>query len=184
MYFKPEMITAIVEGRKTQTRRVCKPGEEISGERFDLHGIHILSVSNGRIKWELDRTYAVCPGRGKPGVWWKADGDWLVPDAFNEDRFYGPMIRDDHGRWFQRVEYRPLRIRITAIRRERVTDISEEDAWAEGCEAVSVLLDYINNPIELYVPSYAALWDRINTKPGTRWADAPDVWVLSFEVVK
>jgi hypothetical protein len=196
MIYEPENITAIVEGRKGQSRRVYKLGETAWSKldncvvtaqgRLETHWetIHYVLDTSGRVKWRVGNTYAVQPGRGKPGVWWKADGDWLVPDAFNEDRFYGPMIRDDHGRWFQRVEYRPLRIRLLSIRRERVQDISEEDARAEGVHTSSVLLDYLSNPVDLYVPTYARLWDCINTRKGTRWADSPWVWALSFEVVK
>ena len=169
MYFKPEMITAIVEGRKTQTRRIVKLGEEISGYRYDLHGERILSVSNGRIKWELDRTYAVCPGRGKPGVWWN--------ELLDGVREWQPERPGIHNHW------RPFRIRITAIRRERLQDISEEDARAEGVEP-QLMTGSGATAQYSYSSSYAVLWDRINTKPGTRWADAPDVWVLSFEVVR
>jgi len=33
------------------------------------------------------------------------------------------------------------------------------------------------------VDAYAALWDSINTKAGTRWQDNPAVWVVRFAVV-
>lgn len=69
------------------------------------------------------------------------------------------------------------RIRITGIRREYVQDIHDADAIAEGCTG---------DKIHMVTPrdEYADLWDTIHTKPGTRWADNPSVWVLTFEVVR
>lgn len=60
------------------------------------------------------------------------------------------------------------RIEITAIRQERLQDISEADAQAEGVTDVA---------------AYRALWESINTTPGVRWEDNPQVWVYSFRFV-
>jgi hypothetical protein len=32
--------------------------------------------------------------------------------------------------------------------------------------------------------AFIELWDRINTHKGTRWTENPNVWVLTFELVK
>lgn len=70
------------------------------------------------------------------------------------------------------------RIRITGIRRERLRDISEEDALAEG-------MFKERHPIALKpVTRYMQLWNSIHKKPGIRWEDAPEVWVLEFECVE
>ena len=183
MIFK--QIDEILSGQKTQTRRVVKPGEFVyqHGNQNPDGPSAILSVSTlvdspekhaftERIKWAVGRTYAVVPKRGKPGVWWKvSDGipyakspiDWSIKAGFED--FYPVNILNGmiHDGW------QPLRIRITAIRRERLQDISEADAKAEG----------VGN-----VEEYRALWDSINTRKGTRWQDCPDVWVITFEVVR
>lgn len=173
MYFKPEMITAIVEGRKTQTRRIAAPmawieRQPIPGAMREACPIESIGYAN-RLKWKVGNTYAVCPGRGKPGVWWNE-----LLDCTREWQTERPGI---HNRW------RPLRIHITAIRRERVTEISEEDARAEGMEPQLVTGSGPTAQYS-YVANYALLWDRINTRKGTRWNDDPWVWCLSFEVVK
>lgn len=166
MYFKPEMITAIVEGRKTQTRRVCKPGEITFFSDNTLR--RFVLDPNGRTKWVTENDYSVCPGRGKVGVWWDKDFQW---------KQYHPI---------DFIDWIPLRIRLTAIWRERVTEISEEDARAEGYPFewpadLTKTYEVMPAPPRVW---YAKLWDRINTRKGTRWADSPDVWALSFEVVK
>lgn len=61
---------------------------------------------------------------------------------------------------------RDLRIRILAIREERLQAISEADAQAEGVNSIA---------------EYEALWRSINTKKGARWEDNPLVWVYEFE---
>jgi hypothetical protein len=65
MLFKPELIEKIVAGQKTETRRTCKPeegwlGPSMQDIRFVRH--------NDRVKWALGQTYALQPGRGKPGI--------------------------------------------------------------------------------------------------------------------
>lgn len=165
MIFK--QIDEILTGHKTQTRRGCKPNEE-SAIYFDYDGAYIEIVvtetlipgttgTSRRRKWQVGRTYAVVPGRGKPTVWWAEteSGQRLWTNI--------PQVMTETG-------WQPLRIRITAIRREPLQSITEADARAEGVESVA---------------EYRELWERINGKTkGADWESNPDVWVLSFELVK
>lgn len=68
------------------------------------------------------------------------------------------------------------RICITDIGREGLRDISHEDIEAEGIP--SYTCDYE------YRVAFLQLWNSAHTKPGTRWRENPEVWVLEFEVVK
>jgi hypothetical protein len=167
MIFK--QIPEILEGRKTQTRRVCKAEEK--GMGTEVHGIIFVSLPKltkaGWLaaKWQVGRTYAVVPKRGQPAVWWRPDGvfnDWVVRSDY-PDREWPNRTLAENG-------FSEMRIRITAIRREPLQAITEADARAEGVESVE---------------AYRELWERINGKTkGARWKDNPDVWVLSFELVK
>ncbi len=142
---------AIMDGRKTQTRRLVRKhgdGEDDFTNRssywgMDEYGSDTICVvwRKGKIKWQVGRTYAVQPGRGQPAVG---------------------------------------RIRLTGIRAEHVTDISEEYVIAEGVG----LQAWAGQPDWPRTAGYAELWDTIHTKPGTRWADNPAVWVLEFELVE
>jgi len=69
-----------------------------------------------------------------------------------------------------------LRLEITGVRVERLQDISEEDAKAEG---VSAWHDATNGTV--YRPEFQTLWQSINGKrPGCTWQDNPHVWVIQF----
>lgn len=77
MLFKPELIEKIMAGEKTETRRVVKPNEVhvgiMPGARFSRSISQTITLEDGRIvpqriKWQVGRDYAICPGRGKKGV--------------------------------------------------------------------------------------------------------------------
>lgn len=79
------------------------------------------------------------------------------------------------------------RIRLTAIRQERLREITAEDAMAEGVHIVpegywesEFRLGWFTSPLA----AFAALWDSIHKKTGTQWADNPLVWVLGFEAIE
>lgn len=76
MLFKPELIEKIKLGEKTETRRVVKPNERLigfmPGTRFGKCVAQTLNINERevphRIKWQVGKTYAICPGRGQKGV--------------------------------------------------------------------------------------------------------------------
>ena len=75
-------------------------------------------------------------------------------------------------RWASR-----LSLVITDIRVERLQDISEEDARAEGCEPGEATDGGLS-----FVLGFGDLWDSINgERKGCSWADNPHVWAISFE---
>ena len=88
-------------------------------------------------------------------------------------------------RWASR-----LMLTITSVRVERVQEISEADAKAEGIERINDhphwgWKDYTGNGQDLSpIMSYQSLWDSLNSKRGYSWASNCFVWVLTFEVAK
>lgn len=182
MLFK--QIDEILSGQKTQTRRISKYSDyalawresgEVqcvavvtrrpnNGEWDTLHGKPLEKIDGVYwpipARWYVGNTYAVQTGRGKPGVWWRTNAG-RVQYLANPTTYFSHNELALDG-------WQPLRIRITAIRKEQLQDISEADARAEGVGSVK---------------EYRALWDTVNGK-GARWSDSPQVWVLEFEVVK
>jgi hypothetical protein len=77
------------------------------------------------------------------------------------------------------------RVRITAIRRERLREITPDDALREGAPEMSGQPIFYTYGVQSYVRWFAALWDDLNgkRKGGARWADDPEVFVISFERV-
>ena len=167
MIFK--QIDEILSGQKTQTRRVVKPGE-------GMYEASLALTAAGNVKWAVGKTYAVVPKRGLPGVWWKRVGtvalthngmhEYHYPSNPDAAAIALPVTRAE----LEKRGFQPLRIRILAIRQERLQDITEADAKAEGVADVE---------------AYRALWQAINGKtPGARWDANPTVFVLEFELVR
>lgn len=180
--FNAEMVRAILDGRKTQTRRVVKPQPLWIGDP----GVPFKTSDAdpaGIIK---------CP-YGKPGdeLWvrethYRWTGCGLPPSSFNKRRCYvdHPELDSmDRGcclvkvpsihmpRWASRIQ-----LRIKYIRIERVQDITDEGAKAEGVWSNAISMQRADMPMD-------AFGDRWQSIYGT-WDKNPWVWVIDFERVK
>jgi hypothetical protein len=172
----------ILDGKKTQTRRVVNElreglcWQDKNGDECPVMVLQGDVDGPQRVKWQVGRTYAVQRKRGEPAIWWRNLYDTKIVNAGKPDRF--PLSHSGRDTWQQ------LRIRITDIRQERLHDITEGDAIAEGCEW-STYFDGVGERYKSPINEYAELWDSINEKTkGARWADNPLVWALTFEVVR
>ena len=72
-----------------------------------------------------------------------------------------------------------IMLEVTSIKVERVQDITEDDAIAEGMEVVPIGTSTWSNR-----ESFMILWDKINKKRGFGWDTNPFVWVISFKRIK
>lgn len=180
--FSSEMVRAILEGRKTQTRRVIKPQPtEPSVIKQSGAGIVVF-----------DHSKMTCP--------YGMQGDHLwVRETFMYD---GADVRPASGKFDNRVIYRAsnpeygeafkwkpsihmprwasrITLEIVKVRVERVQDITGEDARTEGCIEI-VSNGWVQKPTALF----AQLWDSINSKRGFPWAWNPWIWVIEFKRAK
>jgi hypothetical protein len=177
MMFTAESVQAFLAGRKSQTRRLIKGSWELDGDESGCGydppkcPYPVGTVVYAKESWSPDHKafYPNFP------VVYKADYHLDIEDgkAFSPEtnawypfRWRSPLHMP---RWAARLWFR-----VTDVRVQRLCDISEEDAKAEGCDG--------NCPVG-YIPAhqqspcvyhYAQLWDRIN--PKTPWADNPWVW--------
>jgi protein gp37 len=69
-------------------------------------------------------------------------------------------------RWASRIT-----LEVTGVRVERLQDISDQDAIAEGIEDIGA------GDLR---GMYAVLWSSINDKRGFGWASNPWVWIIEF----
>ncbi|MGZ8220036.1 MAG: hypothetical protein ACXWT0_00160 [Methylobacter sp.] len=214
--FNTEMVRAILDERKVQTRRVIKPQPTKILKR------NPASASLEFCKWPavqgsfdpdsgyLDRPL-LCPYGNKNDRLWVREtyqGPLVSEDEqsdyyANSDKYRSPkyceykadggatpefMTGDDDlvcrwrpsihmPRWASRII-----LEITNIRVEKLQDISEEDAEAEGISWLSDSFEH-DRTAELLTPSaiYSFLWESINGAGS--WDANPWVWVIDFKRV-
>lgn len=211
--FSSSMVRAILDGSKTMTRRIIRP----QPTHFNPAGTPRRVVPNG------GPSESICCPAGEPGdrlwvretfsgphcmdasdgckavppskwgdcsrIWYWADGnptegDWTRPR---------PSIH--MPRWASRIL-----LEITAVRVERLQDISEDDARAEGIERGKDFPGWYRGPLDgdsaglaeagrhFKIPTafpklaFRALWESINGPKS--WAANPWVWVVEFRRVE
>lgn len=174
--FSAPMVRAILEGRKTMTRRTIRIPKCNTPEDVFLT-LLLEGLSKGAIS---------CP-YGKVG-----DRLWVREtfcDRDSEGFLIKPIYRaneqeyEDADGWyfepkwipsiFMPKKYSRITLEITNVRVEQLQDISEADAKAEGCDHF-----IIRDRLTSYVDDYKNLWNRING-PGS-WDANPWVWVIEF----
>lgn len=190
-----ESVRAIIDGRKTQTRRMvsarsrrsaCPYGK--SGDRLwvkeawycdDFRIAHWRRLSDPR----SELGYAM---------------DYLSTHSCGAYEAGCPCRDDDGRRAWRSPIYMPrwasqITLRVTDVRFERLQEISVEDAIAEGerCWICNGPVDGTSeNDCGCFHStaearnSYQVTWDSLNAKRGFPWESNPWVWVLTFERVK
>jgi hypothetical protein len=215
------MVRAILQGRKTQTRRIVKwPDEAI----FADEGCTLHERKPGGYwpyaEYDGNETPLKCP-YGKPGdrLWVRetfrlpvafdgqsprsvgekcVDSGYRKPwspvryEADGDDKFL-EILHDFGGEWGKtRVSIHMPRwisritLEVTGVRVERLMDISESDAIAEGCSNRGWDVTDWKYPsgfanCTIAQANFASLWQEING-PGS-WAANPWVWVVAFKRV-
>lgn len=236
--FSTPMVKAILEGRKTMTRRIIKSRHEsgmfqVATAKYEpnVRGYyHNRSVC--AVDWDertVDGGDILCPygevgdtiyvretwvraclsedGEGpvegdKWRYWYRADDEWTKHDWHNPN-VDGPV---DAPRWKPSIhmprEAARIFLKITDIRVERLQDISEEDAKAEGLSCITKdqgrtwkygipdsdglpgndntgwdWQSWSVSPVE----AFSLLWRKINGE--NSWAENPWIWAITFEKI-
>jgi hypothetical protein len=182
--FSGPMVRAILEGRKTQTRRVMKP------QPLELSDLLTQVVSEPKHWWREAQRGALrsaviigklhrCPYGGPGDRLWVRETHILTHDP-GWGVVTGAIYRADleeaeadaAGPWRPSIHMPRKVSRITLVvanvQVERVQSITEAGARAEG----------------VTLAEFPALWDSINAKRGFGWAANPWVWAVEFERVK
>jgi len=192
--FSTEMVRAILDGRKTQTRRPIRPQPVIP---FGAIKVKPHDLENGKYGFfDEDRDY-ICPYRPGDILWvretcaisrvdtdgaplsdrlviYKADG---YPDGWESGYIQrSPIFMP---KWASRIK-----LEVTDVRVERIQEISSEDIHKEGIDRGE---DYQNGKhISAYQAKgrFKALWDSIWAKKGFGWNTNCWVWVIEFRRIK
>lgn len=204
--FSGEMVRAILNNLKRNTRRIVMPRSKpnlaplsmepwYSDDEQLFHYDKQFELIDGRVHYRKDgqpvwigkhpdyptgEKFFTCP-YGKVGdhLWvretfvvagtgacfYRADGEI-------EERYWAwqPSI-------YMPREYSRISLEITNVRVERLQDISDADAQAEG-------VDRGTEPIVSARYAFGQLWNSINAKRGYDWDSNPWVWVVEFRRVE
>lgn len=196
--FRGPMVRALLAGTKTQTRRIAKPVRHPDLGNMYAPGALVLEHEPQHV---IDRC---CP-YGRPGDrlwvrethmnWWKLDpANPEGPRLFSHvAAFAADGYELEPGeRWIPSIHMlraaSRILLEITGVRVERLQDISDADARAEGIECMAgdpecgyrnyldqSGKDWTLSPRE----SFRSLWESINSPAS--WAKNPWVWVVEFE---
>lgn len=192
--FSSAMVRALLDGRKTQTRRVLKVPNHPAVADWVLDS-EFRATARAHSE-EVARQYVTTfpYGRvrckyGKPGdrLWvretrWRSGGYAATDKARYEN--CGKVAAIHMPRWASRIT-----LEVTGVRVERLQAISEADAKAEGvepyrCPQADALMNAVGGgmkPIP-YTSGFANLWNEVNGKTYP-WSSNCWVWVVEFKVV-
>lgn len=174
------MVRAILDGSKTQTRRILSPQPEyvwgwgVPNSDPEHFCAHVRYPGRHQPDPWVRCPYGVPPNRGKLGsrLWvretWREGPSGALYRATDDDGT--PAVRWKPSIHMPR-RYSRITLEIVSIRVERVKQISDADILSEG---------FPEDPPS-YAEGFAGVWDRINGKRGFGWDVNPFVWVIEFK---
>ena len=169
--FNDEMVRAVLEGEKTQTRRPLKPQPS-------------SNITNVK-----------CP-YGEVGDWlWVGEAFYIITRSFKPYRqervIYRATTKDKREYEWTPASHMPecasrIFLEVVNIRAEKVQSISNADAKAEGVKPLSSkdtghLAEITGTK---YKPAFSFLWDKIYKEYGLGWEKNPWVWAIEFRRIK
>lgn len=210
--FSGPMVNAILDGRKTQTRRVCavQPEHGITPCHWSGTGWAIAGPDDAcTCKPVKCPYYGDSESSDKMRLWVRETWALVRADEDGIEDWTGPIPDEPPGLgwavWYRAghswacdhptdrgFRWRPsifvprwasrITLEITDVRVERLQAISGQDAVSEGVE-------WNRGPTRdghtNPISAFKSLWDSINGKrPGCSWDDNPWVWCLSFRRIE
>lgn len=189
--FSGPMIRALLEGRKTQTRRVLKPQPVESFSTFSEYadaGIErrfLIPHAPGWRLWVREAHYLTDDGESEYAVF--AADEASVKEHFTD--MQATMASHPSIDWSKHLRLRPsihmprwasrLTLIVTDVRVQRLQEISEADAIAEGMTFPHGM-EWGCDPVD----AFRTLWNSLNADRGFGWDANPWVSATTFTVHK
>jgi hypothetical protein len=163
--FKEQLARRVLDGRKTETRRLAKRGRDLWAK-----------TEPGQLLYMREPYQRV---GGSP---------IYRADVYDDPTFVAP------GRWIGAMycprELSRAVLTVTTIERQRLWEITEESAEAEGLDELFMSLElstFLTVDVEQLSKlgkraAFQKLWDAIHDETGHRWRDNPEVWRIVFTV--
>lgn len=185
-----EMVRAILDGRKTCTRRICKDANECTVPDMEFYNAdsRTYAVHNFADKEHTEqlsiaeRTCPICPG----DILYVRE-TWKR--ALNGYYYYEDWQRDDIAditKWKPSIhmpkEAARIWLKVTDVRVERLQEISAESALAEGADKYI----HTNGGLDenMTITSFIGIWNSTIKKSDIDrygWDANPYVWIIEFE---
>jgi len=185
--FDTMMVKAILDGRKTMMRRVVTYQPD-----YHMAECHSNGGSKFIKKWkpgdvlyvrEPAQVLSYHPHGGRPvdvKIGYPADGScviMLAPERFINREWFRKYRRIPNGCFREAAR---IFLKVTDVRVERLRDITEADAKAEG---VKVELSCLPHGMGTFVGPFEDLWDSTYAKCGCGWDTNPWVYCISFKSI-
>lgn len=196
--FNTEMVRAILDGRKSCTRRICKDANDCTVPDMDFYdsdkrtyAVHNYVDKEQKDKLSIaERTCPICPGdilyvretwcalpvnevghiRGHSTYYYRADGD-LRPSGWR-------------GKWRPSMhmpkEAARIWLKVTDVRVERLQEITIDGIRNEGISSMAVH----SGDMEIALKEWELLWNSTIKKSDLDrygWDASPWVWVIEFD---
>lgn len=197
--FNTEMVRAILDGRKTCTRRIVRPPYFVDGDENDKRSLITLrtATKNSSLYRQIgqmpypDAPYRMCDILYVRETWYKSPSRYMYrADYSNTERFYKDG-KEVSIKWHPSIhmpkEAARIWLKVTDVRVERLQDVTEDGAKAEGA------IDnrgFIHSPENEYDSihtareHFAEIWNSTIKKSDLDcygWDANPWVWVIEFE---
>ena len=187
--FNTEMVRAILDGRKTCTRRICKDANECTVPDMEFYNAdrRTYAVHNFADKEHTEqlsiaeRTCPICPG----DILYVRETWKKAPNGYY---YYEDWQRNDIAdvtKWKPSIhmpkEAARIWLKVTDVRVERLQEITPQGAWKEGarCSCLHPVPDCVGNKT-----AFISIWNRtIKESDIDRygWSVNPYVFVIEFE---
>lgn len=192
--FNTEMVRAILDGRKSCTRRICKDANECTVPDMDFYNadMRTYAVHNFADKKHTEqlsiaeRTCPICPGDilYVRETWYKSPSRYMYrADYSDTEKFYRDG-KEIEMKWHPSIhmpkEAARIWLRVTDVRVERLQEITLEQICREGVE---IEYPYVLNGEEK-IYAFSNLWNGTVKKSDIDrygWDASPWVWVIEFE---
>ena len=188
--FNTEMVRAILDGRKTCTRRICKDANECTVPDMDFYNAdrRTYAVHNFVDKEHTEqlstaeRTCPICTGDilYVRETWKEAPKGYYYYEDWQKDDIA------DVTKWKPSIhmpkEAARIWLKVTDVRVERLQEISAESALAEGADKYI----HTNGGLDenMTITSFIGIWNSTIKKSDIDrygWDANPYVWIIEFE---
>jgi hypothetical protein len=204
--FSGSMVRALLQGCKTMTRRILKPQPipfEIDGKECDVTLTHTEGdprprVALGRVITRQEIRFAAGDRlwvRENFAYVGTSDPGFLTYQATYPDDLSGiglenvpPTLKEAGYKWMSCIhmprKLSRLTLIVSAVKVERLQNISLQDVWAEGCEVRQFWLFGSDGPQRQKIGAavYGNLWSDLHGRES--WDANPFVVAITFHIIK